>query len=74
LRTAEKTDADAMYICGTGVRARPVIAALERALGKPVVSANLAALWAVLDELGHADRFSFGASGLLEWQRRANAR
>ena len=25
-----------------------------------MVTANLAALWAVLDEIGHADRFTFG--------------
>jgi maleate isomerase len=71
LRTAAQADADAMYICGTGVQTRLVVGALERTLGKPVVTANLAALWAVLEELGHADRFAFGESRLREWQRRA---
>jgi len=70
LRTAQKGDADALYICGTGVRARGVIGPLERALNKPVISANLATLWSALDRLGHADRFAFGASRLLEWQKR----
>ena len=36
---------------------------------KPVITANLAALWGALDHLGHADRFSFGESRLLEWQQ-----
>jgi maleate cis-trans isomerase len=46
-----------------------VIGALERALDKPVITANLAALWGALDHLGRADGFSFGESRLLEWQR-----
>lgn len=73
LRTAERSDADALFICGTGVRTMGVVGPLERALNKPVITANLAALWSALDRLGHADRFSFGASRLLEWQATAGA-
>ena len=66
---SSRGEGDALYICGTGIRTRGVVGPLERALGKPVISANLAALWAALDNLGRADRFAFGESRLLEWQR-----
>ncbi len=66
--TATRGDADALYICGTGIRTRGVVGALEQALGKPVISANLAALWSALDHLGCGKRFAFGESRLLEWQ------
>ena len=69
LRAAAKNGADALFMSGTGVHTSEVIGALERALGKPVVSANLAALWGALDRLGRAERFRFGESRLLEWQR-----
>ena len=67
---AARGDADALYICGTGIRTRGVVGPLEQALNKPVITANLAALWAALDHLGRGDRFVFGKSRLLEWQRR----
>ena len=69
MSTAARGDADALYICGTGIRTLGVVGPLEQALGKPVITANLAALWAALDQLGRADRFVFGESRLLEWQR-----
>jgi hypothetical protein len=40
---------------------------------RAVITANLAALWGALDHLGRADRFSFGESRLLEWQRACGA-
>jgi maleate isomerase len=69
LRAGARGEADALFMSGTGVHTTGVIGALERALGKPVITANLAALWGALDHLGRADRFSFGESRLLEWQR-----
>lgn len=68
-RAAAKGAADALFMSGTGVHTIGVIGALERALGKPVITANLAALWGALDHLGRAGRFSFGESRLPEWQR-----
>jgi|SoiMethySBSTD1v2_1073268.scaffolds.fasta_scaffold10018_6 maleate cis-trans isomerase len=69
LRAAAKGQADALFMSGTGVHTIGVIGELEKALGKPVITANLAALWGTLDHLGCTDRFSFGESRLLEWQR-----
>lgn len=71
LRAAGHADADALFMSGTGVRTLDVVGPLERALNKPVITSNLAALWGALDRLGSADRFHFGQSRLLEWQRRA---
>jgi maleate isomerase len=69
LRAAATGEADALFVSGTGVHTIDVVGALEKALGKPVITANLAALWGALDQLGCADRFRFGESRLLEWQR-----
>ena len=69
MRAVATADADALYICGTGLRTRALVGLLERELKKPVITANLAALWGALERLGHASRFSFGESRLLEWQR-----
>ena len=69
-RAASQGDADALFFSGTGVHTLGVIGALERAIGKPVITANLAALWGALDRLGRTDAFRFGESRLLEWQRR----
>jgi maleate isomerase len=41
-------DADALFISCTAVRAASVIARIEDAIGKPVVSSNLASAWACL--------------------------
>jgi len=69
MKTAAESNPDTLYICGTGIRTRELVGPLERALGKPVVTANMAALWASLDAIGRGDRFAFGESRLLEWQR-----
>jgi maleate isomerase len=69
LRAAAKGEADALFMSGTGVHTIGVIGALEKALGKPVITANLAALWGALDHLGCAAGFRFGESRLLQWQR-----
>lgn len=64
-----RSDADALFISCTNLRTLEAIEPLEQALGKPVVSSNLASLWYVLDRLGRASRFRFGGSRLPEWQR-----
>lgn len=46
------TEADAIVIGGNGFRAVGVIAALEQDLGRPVVTANQALLWAALRVAG----------------------
>ena len=45
-------EADVVIIGGNGFRAIGVIEALERDLGRPVVTANQALLWACLTEIG----------------------
>ena len=70
-RAAAQGDADALFFSGTGVHTLGAIGALERAIGKPVITANLAALWGALDRLGRTDAFRFGESRLAEWQGRA---
>jgi maleate cis-trans isomerase len=68
LRAAARGGADALFVSGTGVHTLGAVGPLERALGKPVITANLAALWGALHRIGRADRFCFGESRLLEWQ------
>ena len=72
-RAAAQGDADALFFSGTGVHTLAVIGPLERAIGKPVITANLAALWGALDLIGRTDAFRFGESRLLEWQRQRHA-
>ena len=72
-RAAAQGDADALFFSGTGVHTIGVIGSLERAIGKPVITANLAALWGALDRLGRTEAFRFGESRLLEWQRQRRA-
>ena len=73
MRAAAQGDADALFFSGTGVHTLAVVGPLERAIGKPVITANLAALWGALDHLGRTDAFSFGESRLIEWQRKRAA-
>lgn len=74
VRAAAQGDADALYVSGTGVHTLEVIGSLERAIEKPVITANLAALWGALDRIGRADAFRFGESRLLDWQRQGSTR
>lgn len=69
-RAAAQGEADALFFSGTGVHTLNVVGPLERAIGKPVITANLAALWGALDRLGRTDAFRFGESQLTEWQAR----
>ncbi len=71
MRAAAGTEADALFMSGTGVRTMAIVGPLEQALGKPVITSNLAALYCALDTLGHGKRFAFGESRLLEWLARA---
>jgi maleate isomerase len=47
-RDAMAPDSDALFISCTAVRAAPIIARIEAATGKPVVSSNLATAWMCL--------------------------
>lgn len=49
------TNADAVFIAGTGFRCVAIIEALEEKLGRPVVTANQASLWRCLRLAGVAD-------------------
>jgi maleate isomerase len=48
-------EADAVFISCTNFHCLPAIASLERQVGKPVVTSNLAGAWAALRQLGIAD-------------------
>jgi maleate isomerase len=55
---AERVDtpeADAVFISCTNFHCLPAIASLERQLGKPVVTSNLAGAWAALRQIGVDD-------------------
>ncbi|MCC8393529.1 ectoine utilization protein EutA [Paraburkholderia sp. MMS20-SJTR3] len=47
-REAIAPESDALFISCTAVRAAPIIARIEAAIGKPVVSSNLATAWMCL--------------------------
>lgn len=51
-RTLDASNADAVLISATNFRTLDVLDALERDLGRPVVSCNQAILWWCLDRLG----------------------
>lgn len=52
VRQADSDEADAVVVSCTNLPTYEVLAALERDLGKPVISANQATAWAVLDHFG----------------------
>lgn len=49
-------DAEAIVICGNGVRGIGIIEALEAELGRPVVTSTQAAVWSTLRRCGFQDR------------------
>ena len=49
------SDADAIFISCTNFHCLPAIASLERQIGKPVVTSNLAGAWAALRQIGIED-------------------
>lgn len=55
LMVLRNTDADGYFLGCTNIRAIPAIGAMERALGRPVVTSNQALLWHVLRSLGISD-------------------
>lgn len=54
IRVADSDDAEAIVISCTNLPTYDLIAPLERELGKPIVSANQASMWAVLRTCGIA--------------------
>ena len=51
-----RADADAYFLSCTTIRALPIIAALERDIGRPVVTSNQAMVWHCLRKSGVQDR------------------
>ncbi|OVZ55362.1 decarboxylase [Pigmentiphaga sp. NML080357] len=54
-RMVDRPEADAVFISCTNLASLGVIAALERDLGKPVITSNQACFWACLRRLGLGD-------------------
>ena len=52
VRAADRPDADAVFISCTNLAAYDIIAPLERALGKPVLSANQVTMWSLIHAAG----------------------
>jgi maleate isomerase len=52
---ADRSEADALFISCTAIRAVDVVERVEQALGKPVVTANQALFWQALRAAGHRD-------------------
>lgn len=65
VKEVDRPEADAIFISCTQVRAIEVIERLEDELDKPVVAANVAALWIMLKETGYSKPIS-GYGRLLE--------
>lgn len=56
IREVDRDDAEAIVVSCTNLPSYDLIATMERELGKPVVTANQATMWAVLQRLGrHGD-------------------
>lgn len=70
-REATASDADALFISCTAVRAASVAAEIEQAIGKPVVTSNLATAWATLRICGETaprpERGSLMAKPMASW-------
>ena len=57
-RTVDSQDAQAVFLSGVGMPTISIIEALERDLGKPVISATSATMWQALRLAGVQDRIS----------------
>lgn len=57
-RALRHAEADAYFVSCTNIRVRPVVDAIERELGRPVVTSNGAMLWHCLRHMGVADRLT----------------
>ena len=55
MERVDTPEADAVFISCTNFHCLPAIASLERQLGKPVVTSNLAGAWAALRQIGVED-------------------
>lgn len=55
-RQADRRDADAVLVSGTGLPTAGIIERLERDLGKPVITSQAATLWWALRAVGIRDR------------------
>jgi maleate cis-trans isomerase len=55
-READRPDADVLFLSCTAMASLPVVEALERDLGKPVLTSNLASAWWTLKSLGIRER------------------
>ena len=51
-READRPEADVLFLSCTAMASLPVVEALERDCGKPVITSNLASAWYVLGRLG----------------------
>lgn len=51
-RQVNKPDADAVFLSCTNLKAVPIVESLEKELGKPVFSSNIATFWDVMCRLG----------------------
>jgi len=65
VKEVDRPDADAIFISCTQSRTLEALDGLEQELGKPVVAANVAALWIMLKRTGYQKRIS-GYGTLLE--------
>ena len=52
VRSADRPDAEAMFISCTNLPTYDIIGALEQELGKPVLTANQVTMWAALRAMG----------------------
>lgn len=55
VRRVERPDAQAVFVSCTDLRVLELVDALERELGKPVLTSNQVTLWAILEALGRRD-------------------
>ena len=53
--SADRPDAEAVFISCTNLRTAPLVESLERELGKPVITSNQASTWAALRRVGVAE-------------------
>ncbi|NML32313.1 maleate cis-trans isomerase family protein [Paraburkholderia antibiotica] len=67
---ADTDDAEAVFISCTGIQVSPILAAVERTLGKPVVSSNQALAWQCCETVG-VRRTDGGGGSLFDHRYRA---
>jgi maleate cis-trans isomerase len=72
-RLADSSAAEAVLLSGTGLPTVGVLDALERELGKPVLSSNQAMLWRALDAVGRVEPLA-GFGRLLAERGKSGAR